>query len=103
MWEGLIAGMAVAGLNGLVAWLILRWAFDKSMMSFMKGVMGGMVGRLFLMGIASFLVLTFTAVDRVAYFAALMAVYLLFQIVEIVFILRKTKKSKEVETPHPVP
>lgn len=103
MWEGLIAGMAVAGLNGLVAWLILRWAFDKSMMSFMKGVMGGMVGRLFLVGIASFLVLKFTAVDRVAYVAGLMAVYLFFLVVEIVFILRKTKKSKEAEAPHPVP
>ena len=95
MWEGLIAGMAVAGLSGVAAWFLLRWSADKTMTDFLKAVLGGMAGRLVFVGIASFLVVKLTPVSRVAYAVGLMAVYLVFLLVEIAVILRRAQREKE--------
>ena len=97
MWEGVIVGMAVGGVNGGVAWLLLRWAADKDMMSFLKAVLGGMVARLFFVAIASFLVIMLTSVDRVAYFIGLMGVYLLSLAVEVVLVVGRARPGKRVE------
>lgn len=98
MWEGIGLGIAVAGLNGLGAWLFLRWAFGKKFTLFMQIFFGGMVGRLMLVGAISLLLLKFTSVHRMAYVGSLMACYMFFLIGEVILILLKTKKEREHRT-----
>ena len=92
-----MVGMVVGGLNGGVAWYLLRWAADKDMMSCLKAVLGGMVGRLLFVAIASILVIKLTSVDRVAYFIGLMGVYLLSLAVEVVLIVGRTRPEKRAQ------
>jgi len=93
MWAGIVVGIAIAGLNGLGAWLILWWALKKNPVRFIQIFFGGMVGRLVLVGAASFLVLKFTSVHRAGYVGGLMGFYLLFLIAEVIFIHRQAVMS----------
>ena len=47
-WEGVIAGLAVAGLNGALALAAVRWALDKGMQVFLTAFIGGMALRMML-------------------------------------------------------
>ncbi len=94
MWEGIGLGAAVSGLNGLGAWLFLRWAFSKKSTLFMQIFFGGMVGRLMLVSAISLLLLEYTPVHRMAYAGSLMVCYLFFLIAEVVFIHQKAKKER---------
>ena len=94
MWEGVVAGSAVGLVNGVVAWILLRWSADRDMLAFLKAVLGGMVGRLLFVAIASLLIIKLTAVDRVAYAVALLAVYLVSLLVEVLVIVGRTRSDK---------
>ena len=89
MWEGLIAGAAVAFGNGLVAWGLIQWSFEKSPQLFVQAVLGGMVLRLLLVGVCSVALFKFTAIHTGAYIGGLVAVYLVVQAAEIALLLRK--------------
>ncbi|MBI2504385.1 MAG: hypothetical protein HYW07_14270 [Candidatus Latescibacteria bacterium] len=89
MWEGLIAGAAVALGNGLVAWGLIQWSFEKSPQLFVQAVLGGMVLRLVMVGSCSVALFKFTAIDIGAYIGGLVAVYLLVQAAEIALLLRR--------------
>ena len=49
-WEGVIAGLTVAGLNGALALATVRWALDKGMQVFLTAFIGGMALRMMLVG-----------------------------------------------------
>ena len=89
MWEGLIAGAAVAFGNGLVAWWLIQWSFEKSPQLFVQAVLGGMVLRLVLVGLCSVALFKFTAIHTRAYIGGLVAVYLMVQAAEIILLLRQ--------------
>ena len=94
MWEGVVAGAAVGLVNGVAAWYLLHWGADKEMLPFLKAVLGGMVGRLLFVVIASLLIIKLTQVDRVAYAVALLAVYLICLLVEVLLIAVRTRPDK---------
>jgi hypothetical protein len=103
MWEGIVAGAAVAGLNGLGAWWTIHWTFDKSFQTFLKVFMGGILLRLVLVGAGTFLLLWYTSIHKIAFIGALIVTFVVFQIGEIVFLLRRLRKEKEAGDKKPDP
>ena len=96
-WEGIAAGVAVASLSGAGALLLLRRALPKPFVPFMQVFFGGMVGKLLLVGTASFLLLKFTSVHRAAYLVSLVICYLLFLAGEVVFLHRKGREGEKMQ------
>jgi len=95
MWEGIGVGFAVATLNGLAAWLILRYGLSKGGNLFMQIFLGGMVGRLLLVSATCLLLLLFTSIHRVAFTGSLMGGYVLFLIAEVAYILKKGVEKQQ--------
>lgn len=95
MWEGLIAGVAVAGANGLAAWLLIRWAFEKDNQVFVLAVLGGMGVRLALVVAISVGVFKFTQLPAGAYLGGLIAAFLVFQVLEIALLLRRRAGERQ--------
>ena len=44
-WDSIVAGLAVAGLNGALALAAIRWGWSKGMQVFVVAFFGGMVAR----------------------------------------------------------
>ena len=95
MWESIVAGTAVAALNGLGAWWTIHWTSGKSFQTFVKVFMGGMVIRLPLVAATSFVLLQFTSLHKGWYACGLIAFFVIFQVAEIAFVLREHGKEKE--------
>ncbi len=93
MWEGLIAGVAVAAGNGLAAWWLIQWSMGRSHQTFIAAVLGGMAVRLALVGAVSLALLKLTAIHRGAYVGSLIGAFVLFQILEIALLVRRAKQQ----------
>ncbi|MBM3279103.1 MAG: hypothetical protein FJY95_13620 [Candidatus Handelsmanbacteria bacterium] len=94
MWEGVIAGVAVAALNGLGAWLLIRWAFDRDNQTFVLAVLGGTGVRLALVMAISVGIFKFTELQAGAYMGSLIVSFLVFQVWEIALVLRRRGRAK---------
>lgn len=94
MWEGVIAGVAVASLNGLAAWMLIRWAFDRDNQLFVLAVLGGMGVRMALVVAVSVGVFKFTPLPAGAYLGGLIVAFLVFQVLEIALLLRRRAGAK---------
>ena len=88
MWEGVMAGLAVAAVNGALALAAVRWGLDKGMQVFMIAFFGGMTLRLMLVAVCSVAVLKLTAVDTKGYIVALVGAYLFFLLLEVLYVLK---------------
>jgi hypothetical protein len=97
MGTGIGIGLAVAAMNGLAAWLLLRWAFTREVRLFVPLFFGGMVGRLLLTGALSLILLLFTPIHRLAYAGSLLVGYLIFLAAEVGYIQYMFKKKKTCE------
>lgn len=99
MWDGVLAGSAVATLTGGLALVALRWSYNRGNQVFMVAFMGGMIVRLVIVAALSALVLSFTAIDPISYVVSLIVVYLLFLGLEIFYALLKNaeKADKHVD------
>ncbi|MEE2871456.1 MAG: hypothetical protein VX893_00910 [Candidatus Latescibacterota bacterium] len=93
-WEGVIAGLTVAGLNGALALAAVRWALDKGMQVFLTAFIGGMALRMMLVAILSVLVIKLTAVHVASYTISLVVAYLAFLFIEVLYVLKKNKAEK---------
>ena len=97
-WDGVIAGLAVAGINGAIALAAVRWGLQQGMQVFMVVFFGGMTLRLILVAVASILLLKLTAVHPASYIVALIVAYLLFLLLEVLYVLKhKADKSASQE------
>ena len=95
MTEGIIAGLVVAGINGALAAAALSWGLHKGMQVFMIAIFGGMILRLMLVAVCSVLVLKLTPVDPKGYAASLVAAYLFFLVLEMLYVLKKNADKAE--------
>ena len=87
-WDGVIAGLAVAGINGAIALAAVRWGLQQGMKVFMIAFFGGMTLRLMLVAGASILLLKLTAVHPASYIVALVVAYLFFLLLEVLSVLQ---------------
>ena len=88
MWEGVMAGLAVAAVNGALALAAVRWGLAKGMQVFMIAFFGGMTLRLMLVAGCSVAVLKRTAVDTKGYIVALVGAYWFFLLLEVLYVLK---------------
>ena len=93
-WEGIIAGLAVAGRNGALALAAVRWGLAKGMQVFLVAFIGGMALRLLLVAVLSVLVIKLTSVHVASYTISLIVTYLLFLLLEMLYVLKKNKAEK---------
>ncbi len=94
MWISIAAGAAVAAANGLVAWLAIRWAWSRPHL-LMPVVLGSMAVRLVAVGLATGLVLALTDVDPLYFVGALILVFLVIQVLEIIAVLRRAAAERQ--------
>lgn len=94
MWTGIGAGLAVAALNGLGAWMLLRWAMTREERFFPQIFLGGVAGRLILVGGISLVVLLLMPIHRGGYVGSLLAGYLIFLVAEVIYLQKWLKKKK---------
>lgn len=95
MWQAVMAGVAVAALNGLAAWMLIRWAFDRDNQLFVLAVLGGMGVRMALVVAISVGVFKFTELPAGAYLGGLTVAFLVFQVLEIAWLLRRRAAAKQ--------
>ena len=95
MTEGIIAGLVVAVINGAVAAVALHWGLNKGMQILMIAIFGGMILRLLMVAVCSALILKLTPVDPKGYAASLIIAYLLFLMLEILYVMKKKADKAE--------
>ena len=82
-------GCGIGALNALAGGLSAIWAFDRPQPVFLKTVLGGMVIRMLVICVGLVLLIKFTALSVYGLVFSLFASYLLFQILEIRFFVRR--------------
>jgi hypothetical protein len=84
-----VAGVFLSTLHVLLGFLTIEYAFDKSYTVFLKAVLGGMGLRLMLLvGVLLVLILV-AGMHAVALTVSVMLLYLIYLILEILFLQRK--------------
>ncbi len=82
-------GALLSTLNALAGFLAIEYAFDKSYTTFLKAVLGGMGVRMVVMLGALLALILLLRVHAVALTLSMLGFYLVYLILEIVFIQRK--------------
>ena len=82
-------GCGIGALNALAGGLSAIWSFDRPQPVFLKAVLGGMVIRMLVICVGLVLLIKFTALSVYGLVFSLFASYLLFQILEIRFFVRR--------------
>ena len=82
-------GALLSTVNVLVGFLAIEYSFNKSYTTFLKTVLGGMGVRMGLMLITLLLLIKVVGLHTVALTVSLLGFYLIFLILEILFIQKK--------------
>jgi len=82
-------GAALSTVNVLIGFLTIEYAFERSYTTFLKAVLGGMGVRMLVMLGATALLITVGRLHALALTVSLLAFYLVYMILEILFIQRK--------------
>lgn len=89
-----VAGAVMSAVNFLLGFTSVEYAFDKSHTTFLKIVLGGMVGRLLAMTAVVLLLIKVYSYDALALMLALLGYYVINLTFEIIFLQKKvTLKS----------
>ena len=96
MWEGVAAGVALGAANGIAAWLIIRFVWGRHDL-FAKVFLGGMVLRMALVALTALLLFKYSGIGKFAFVVALMVTFVVFQVGEIVLIVRKRATEQAVD------
>ncbi len=88
VWAAAI-GCGIGTLNALVGGLSAIWSLDRPQPVFLKTLLGGMVVRMLVVCAALVLLVKFTALSVYGLVFSLFVSYLLFQILEIRFFVRR--------------
>lgn len=82
-------GCGIGALNALAGGLSAIWSFDRPQPVFLKALLGGMVVRMLVICIGLVLLIKFTALSVYGLVFSLFSSYLLFQILEIRFFVKR--------------
>ena len=95
--DGMILGLLVGSSTGCIALLALRWAYAKGNQAFMMAFMGGMVVRLLIVAVASFVILSSTDTHPQSYVVSMLVAYLFFLGLEIYYAIAKNSLQKRAD------
>ncbi len=96
-FDGIILGLLVGACTGCIALFALRWAHDKGNQAFMMVFMGGMVVRLLIVAVASFVILSSTDTHPQSYIVSMLVTYLVFLGIEIYYAIAKNALQKRAD------
>ena len=88
---------AICTANVLVGCYLAVWAFDRSQQDFLKALFGGMLARMAVIVISFFLLVKFTDLYVSGLTLSLFFTYILYQIVEIRFLVKFLAARKAAE------
>ena len=97
LWESAAVGVAVAAVNGVVAWWTIQWSWKRSPTFFVQAFLCGMVLRLIAIGVILAAIFSFTPLQKAPFTAALVVVFLVLQVLEIVTVIRKRDAERARE------
>ena len=95
IWAGLACGIGLALVNGVIAWLSIRWTWNSRPQLFVKVFLGGMALRLVLMAAVSAILLLVTPIHPGYFIAGLGTTYILVMILEIVAVVRRNERERQ--------
>ena len=81
-------GCGICTANVLAGSLSILFGFDKPNQDFLKILFGGMLARMMAIGIVVFVLVKFTSIQVFGLILSLFVFYVLFQIIEIRFLMR---------------
>jgi hypothetical protein len=90
-----LAGVLISTINVLLGFLAIEYSIGKSYTTFLNAVLGGMGIRIGLMLTMMFVLIRFAGLHRVAFAVALLGSYLVFLVLEIVFIQKKVETKSQ--------
>lgn len=88
-------GCGIGALNALAGGLSAIWSFDRPQSVFLKALLGGMVIRMLVICVGLVLLIKFTALSVYGLVFSLFSSYLLFQILEIRFFVRRAAVRRD--------
>ena len=88
-------GCGIGALNALAGGLSAIWSFDRPQPVFLKALLGGMVVRMLVICIGLVLLVKFTTLSVYGLVFSLFSSYLLFQILEIRFFVRRAAVRRD--------
>ncbi len=91
--EGLACGVGLALINGLIAWLSIRWTWNRRTQLFVQVFLGGMALRMMMTVAASALLLMLTPIHPGYFVAGLGITYILVLVLEIVAVVRRNNRE----------
>ena len=86
---GVAVGCGICALNVLAGCLSAVWAFEKPDPVFLKALFGGMLVRMMAIGLVFLLLVKFTAIHVLGLTLSLFLFYVLFQVLEIRFLVAR--------------
>ena len=96
-WDGIVLGVLVGAVTGCLALLALRWSHDKGNQAFLMAFMGGMVVRLLIVAVASFVILSSTDTHPQSYAVSMLFAYLFFLGLEVYYAIAKSALHKRAD------
>jgi hypothetical protein len=94
--EGVVMGAVLSTINVLAGYATIEYSFTKSYSTFLKMVLGGMGVRMGFVLVALLLLIKVFKVHTVALVSSLLGFYVIFLILEVIFIQRKlTQRNQE--------
>lgn len=96
--ESVMAGALLSLTNFLLGFVSVEYAFDKSHTTFLKIVLGGMVGRLLAMVLVVLILIKAYAFDALSLMVTLLGYYAVNLALEIVFLQKKVALKNTVPT-----
>ncbi len=90
-----IIGAVLSTANVLAGFLAIEYSFDKSHATFLKAVLGGMGIRMATMLALLVLLIRYAGVHTVALVASVLGFYILFLVLELLYIQRKVSQRHQ--------
>lgn len=95
MVRAAVVGCGIGALNALAGGLSAIWSFDRPQPVFLKALLGGMVVRMLAICVGLVLLIKFTALSVYGLVFSLFLSYLLFQILEIRFFVKRAAVRRD--------
>ncbi len=92
--RGALIGITLAACGSVAGMALTAWSFDRSQRVFLSTLVIGFLGRLFGYGGVLIYVILKTSIDPAACALALMASYVVFQVIEVRFALRGLSRGR---------
>jgi hypothetical protein len=93
----LAVGCGMCVLNVIAGCVAISWAIRRPHRVFFSTIFGSMGVRMALIGIAMVLLIKFTDIHVLGFIGALFGFYVIFQVMEVLFLVRRLPRLKEMK------